>query len=139
RTPATSPPEVPFPSRRSKARKTWVVLWSITAITTGCVSNRAYRDHDSRPWANQQAQIDFVQGVQLDQYEPYTTEKPNHRFDLSYIEFDEKGDYWDRRQLGWTVQAIKRAARTKDVVLVVYVHGWQNDASDIRGHDVGKF
>jgi hypothetical protein len=70
--------------------------------------------------ANPQAQIDFVQGVQLDQYEPYTTEKPNHRFDLSYIEFDEKGDYWDRRQLGWTVQAIKRTAGTRDVVLVVY-------------------
>jgi hypothetical protein len=80
-----------------------------------------------------------VQGLQLDQYEPYTTEKPNHRFDLSYIEFDEKGDYWDRRQLGWTVQEIKRAAQRNDLVLVVYVHGWQNDASTIRGHDVGKF
>ena len=110
----------------------------MAAIVSGCVSNRAYRDHDSRPWVNQ-TQIDFVQGQQLDQYEPYTTEKPNHRFELSYIEFDEKGDYWDRRQLGWTVQTIKRAAETKDVVLVVYVHGWQNDASDIRGHDVGKF
>jgi hypothetical protein len=123
-----------MPSRRGP----WLVLFSIAAIASACVSNRAYRDHDSRPWVNQ-AQIDFVQGQQLDQYEPYATEKPNHRFELSYIEFDEKGDYWDRRQLGWTVQAIKRAAGTKDVVLVVYVHGWQNDASDIRGHDVGKF
>lgn len=120
-------------------RNAWrVALCFMMAIAPGCVSNRAYRDRDSRPWATQ-AQMSFVQGSQLDQYEPYTTEKPNHRFDLSYVEFDEKGDYWDRRQLGWTVQAIKRAAAAHDVVLVVYVHGWQNDASDIRGHDVAKF
>src|ERR1700720_2338651 len=115
-TPAIKPPETQTPSRTLKVRDRCLVLCSIAAIAAGCVSNRAYRDHDSRPWANQQAQIDFVQGVQLDQYEPYTAEKPNHRFDLSYIEFDEKGDYWDRRQLGWTVQAIKPTAAAKGCV-----------------------
>ena len=118
--------------------RAWLPLLALAVMLTGCVSNRAYRDRDSRPWPHQ-PQKDFVQGVQLPQYEPFTTASPDHRFDLSYIEFDEKGDYWDRRQLGWTVQAIKRAAHAKDVVLVVYVHGWQNDASDLRGHDVGKF
>jgi pimeloyl-ACP methyl ester carboxylesterase len=141
--PSPRPQELPieplpgFPWR-SKMRRRWIVLCFLGAIGMGCVSNRPYRDRDSRPWANE-ADIGFMQTEQLDQYEPYSTEKPNHRFDLSYIEFDEKGDYWDRRQLGWTVQAIKRVAAAKDVVLVVYVHGWQNDASAIRGHDVGKF
>jgi pimeloyl-ACP methyl ester carboxylesterase len=83
--------------------------------------------------------MSLTQEKQLDQYEPYTTQEANHRFDLSYIEFDEKGDYWDRRQLGWTAQALRRVAGRNDVVLVMYVHGWQNDASQIRGHDVGKF
>ena len=84
--------------------------------------------------------MDFVEGEQLDQYEPYTDEATaNHKYDLSYIEFDDKGDYWDRRQLGWTVQAIKCAAAGNNIVLVMYVHGWQNDASKIPGHDVGKF
>ena len=136
--PAPGSRPAPAARPRSAVRDTLLVVCSLATIATGCVSNRAYRDRDSRPWANQK-QVDFVQGAQLDQYEPYTTEAPNHRFDLSYVEFDEKGDYWDRRQLGWTVQAIRRAARAKDVVLVVYVHGWQNDASAIRGHDVGKF
>jgi hypothetical protein len=120
---------------------TFIALCFVGANLTGCVGNRAYRDLDSRPWVdNTHNNKVFVQGPQLDQYEPFTNvaERPHH-FDLSYIEFDEKGDYWDRRQLGWTVQEIKRVARTDDVVLVVYVHGWQNDASDARGHDVGKF
>ena len=115
-----------------------LALCTLTALLAGCVSNRAYRDRDSRPWMHH-AQVPFVRGEQLAQYEPFTTAQPEHQFDLSYIEFDEKGDYWDRRQLAWTVQEIKRATSAKDTVLVVYVHGWQNDASDLRGHDVGKF
>ena len=127
-------PEFP---RNSRIRR-WFVIGGIAAICVSCVSNRAYRDRDSRPWARE-VSMSFVEEKQLNQYEPYTTQEANHRYDLSYIEFDEKGDYWDRRQLGWTGQAIRRVARQHDVVLVMYVHGWQNDASPIRGHDVGKF
>lgn len=116
-----------------------VAICSLGLLFTGCVANQAYRDRDSRPWAPPGDQPAFVRGEQLDQYEPYNANDPSHRFDLSYIEFDEKGDYWDRRQLGWTAQAIRKATAAKDVVLVVYVHGWQNDASDLRGHDVAKF
>jgi hypothetical protein len=130
---------MPPPESLREARvRRWIVFVCFAAVSASCVSNRPYRDRDSRPWARD-VSMDFMETTQLDQYEPYTSEKPNHRFDLSYIEFDEKGDYWDRRQLGWTVQAIKRVAAANDVVLIVYVHGWQNDASDIRGHDVGKF
>jgi hypothetical protein len=125
--------------RMLQRRPVCTVLASLALIASaGCVSNRAYRDQDSRPWANETS-MGFVQGDQLDQYEPYSTDKPNHRFDLIYIEFDDKGDYWDRRQLGWTAQAIKPVAAQHDVVLIMYVHGWQNDAGPLRGHDVGKF
>ena len=121
--------------------RAWLPLCVAATMLAGCVSNRAYRDQDSRPW--HEPRKPFVEGKQKDQYEPFravvTPELPAHHFDLSYIEFDEKGDYWDRRQLAWTVEAIRHVTQVKDTVLVVYVHGWQNDASDIRGHDVGKF
>ena len=137
--PAAPPPVIEPPSRKRPRRcGAWLALCAASALLAGCVSNRAYRDRDSRPWPHHPSKP-FVSGEQLDQYEPFAAAQPGHHFDLSYIEFDEKGDYWDRRQLGWTVQAIKRATRAKDTVLVVYVHGWQNDASDLRGHDVGKF
>jgi hypothetical protein len=115
-----------------------VVCFCVAIMLVGCTGNQAYRDRDSRPWADQ-PQVSFVRGYQLAQYEPFSSPSGDHHFDLSYIEFDEKGDYWDRRQLGWTVQEIKRAATGNDTVLVVYVHGWQNDASGLREHDVGKF
>jgi hypothetical protein len=108
-------------------------------LLNACVANRAYRDRDSRPWRPDKPQVDFVQHTQLDQYEPFNSASADHRFDLSYIEFDEKGDYWDRRQLGWTVREIENAAQGRNLILIVYVHGWQNDASTLPGHDVGKF
>lgn len=117
------------------------LFWVLSAAVfflVGCTANRAYRDRDSRPWRHNPQQ-DFVAGEQLPQYEPFeAAESARHHFDFSYIEFDEKGDYWDRRQLAWTIDEIRRVARRQNVVLVVYVHGWQNDASDLRGHDVAK-
>jgi hypothetical protein len=122
------------------ATRRYLLFVSAAAIWfAGCVGNRAYRDRDSRPWAEHPATDAFVSGEQLDQYERCDQHSPDHRFDLSYVEFDEKGDFWDRRQLGWTVQAIRHVAATNDLVLVVYIHGWQNDASTLRGHDVAKF
>jgi pimeloyl-ACP methyl ester carboxylesterase len=125
--------------RRSSSRRgNLLALISLGAVLTSCVANRAYRDRDSRPWIHEPSTDNFVSGPQLDQYEPFDGAGERHRYDFSYIEFDEKGDFWDRRQLGWTVQEIKRAAQTNDLVLVVYIHGWQNDASTLRGHDVPK-
>lgn len=111
----------------------------VGVVFAGCTANRAYRDQDARPWHSPAKP--FVAGKQLPQYEPVQAHRDGspHPYELSYVEFDEKGDFWDRRQLAWTVQGIQRAARAQNVVLVVYVHGWQNDASDLRGHDVAKF
>jgi len=124
--------------RSSSQRGSLLALISFGVVLTGCVANRAYRDRDSRPWIHEPSTDQFVSGVQLDQYEPFDGTAKRHRYDFSYIEFDEKGDFWDRRQLGWTVQEIKRVAQTNNLVLVVYIHGWQNDASTLRGHDVSK-
>jgi hypothetical protein len=117
----------------------WTMLVVGALALGGCVANQAYRDRDSRPWAKS-PQVGFVKQPQLNQYEPFDPSPENqHHFDLGYVEFDEKGDYWDRRQLGWTVQEINRVAAGNDLVFVAYVHGWQNDASAARDHDVGKF
>jgi len=120
----------------SQAKSCLVLVFGLMGLLlSACTANRAYRDQGPDP-----SQQPFVRDSQFNQFEPYDTAAgKNHHFDFSYIEFDEKGDFWDRRQLGWTVKEIKEAANTNDVVLVVYVHGWQNDASTLRDHDVGKF
>ena len=56
---------------------------------------------------------------------------------LGFIEFDEQGDFWDREQLHATVQAIRDTGRP--VLLVTYIHGWQNNANAKDAADVEQF
>ena len=56
---------------------------------------------------------------------------------LGFIEFDEQGDFWDREQLRKTVQAIRDTGRP--VLLVTYIHGWQNNSNPNDADDVSQF
>ncbi|HEY3602274.1 MAG TPA: hypothetical protein VGK72_09990, partial [Chthoniobacterales bacterium] len=59
----------------------------------------------------------------------------NQSYGLAYIEFDEQGDFWNRDQLKRAVDLVKTTSKP---LLVVYVHGWQNNASD-ASNDVPQF
>lgn len=99
------------------------LFWSlVVAILSGCVSNRPYR----------------MEGVSGGVYEKkfpgqrrasveYDTNR-GRSYRLSFVEFDEKGDYWDRGQLAIAASQIKRSS--KPVLLVVFIHGWHHNAAD---------
>src|SRR5262249_54798772 len=60
---------------------------------------------------------------------------------LSFVEFDDQGAFWDRRQL----EAVEKAIRTKaggpkdsGVVIILFVHGWRHNA-DLCDRNVGAF
>lgn len=71
------------------------------------------------------------------------------RMSIAVIEFDDEGNYWDRSQFDAAKNEIVRistgmqssytaqlptsaTARTEGIFLVVYVHGWRNNASEER-------
>ena len=56
---------------------------------------------------------------------------------LGFIEFDEQGDFWERDQLRKTVQAIRDTGRP--ILLVTYIHGWQNNSNPKDAADVEQF
>ncbi len=97
-------------------------LFALLAATlfTGCAANRPYR----------------LAGVGGDLYEkkypgqklPFEDNAPGRPYRLSFVEFDEKGDFWDRRQLGNAAGRIKRSP--KPVLLVIFIHGWHHNAAD---------
>jgi hypothetical protein len=90
-------------------------------LLSSCVENRPYRLKLSR---NEIYESKFP-----GQQEPTKTlESAGRKFRLSFVEFDEKGDFWDRAQLAIAGSAIKRA--DKPVLLVVFIHGWHHNAAD---------
>lgn len=68
---------------------------------------------------------------------PGATGSARDIYRLGFIEFDEQGDFWDREQLRQTVEAIRLTGRP--VLLVTYIHGWQNNSNPTDAADVEQF
>ena len=63
-------------------------------------------------------------------------------FDLAYLEFDDMGEFWtigDLRNFGGNVSVsglaqvlalISERKTTSDVVVITFIHGWHNNASE---------
>ena len=51
-------------------------------------------------------------------------------YDLGFIVFDEKGDFWDREQLGDAYKRIEKRSRnsSKPPLLFIYIHGWNRNS-----------
>lgn len=98
-----------------------VVCLALSTLLCGCVPNRLYR---RGPLAIQTAPV--VNGV------------PAH-FKLAMIEFDDMGEAWEKChslsnpddcQLTRTLRLIQEEKRRSgDVVVVIFTHGWKNNAS----------
>lgn len=80
-----------------------VLILVLILVLTGCISARLHRPQN----------IERVDG--------YT---------LAFIEFDDQGEPWAPSQLERTIRLIENANRDgKRSVVVLFVHGWHNDAS----------
>jgi hypothetical protein len=87
-----------------------------TVLLSACVENRPYRlgGLADEFYPNQKPPLE------------QTAVSPSRNYRLSFVEFDERGDFWDRKQLGEASRAIRKS--TKPVLLVTFIHGWHNNA-----------
>jgi hypothetical protein len=108
----------------------------ILVFLVGCTPNAPYRD------LNVLSDLSNFGGYigSKPQQKSFYGRTYNDPYDLAFIEFDEKGDFWDREQLGYAYQQIEKISRisSKPPLLFIYIHGWQNNASD-KTHDVANF
>ena len=75
--------------------------------------------------------------VSAKMYRPDSVEQKGD-YTLTFIEFDDQGEPWAPAQLERTIQVIDEAHSSgKRTVVLLFVHGWQNDAStpDERKND----
>ncbi len=105
-------------------------LLSITCFFLyGCIAHEQYRI-DYRPCEVTAVSTCDASAVQ------YSSGANGARTTLGFVELDDQGQLWDRRQMTAVVDEAWKQAANDDLVLVVYVHGWQHDASpddtDIR-------
>jgi pimeloyl-ACP methyl ester carboxylesterase len=89
-----------------------LLLLPVLLATSGCVQPRLYRP---------------------------VTVQPEEGYTLAFIEFDDQGELWSPSQMFRTTELLKRANATKQTSLVVvFIHGWQNNASPKQEQREGK-
>lgn len=109
------PKAFPVPARLS-------VAFALVLLLAGCVANKPYRlggiddENLGRFYPGQEPASETV---------PVSDER---RYRISFVEFDDKGDFWDRRQLAKAARFIGHS--DKPVLLVTYIHGWHHNAKD---------
>jgi hypothetical protein len=79
----------------------------------------------------------LVPGLDHDQY---CVQKSSDGYDLAFIEFDQRGDFWDRDQLAIARHQLKaRLKPGEKPLLLEYVHGWHHNAQEDEHRDVKGF
>ena len=106
----------PLKFLRSEAENSMRIplLFLIALTTSACVANKPFRS-------------------QISIYPPVPVEQP---YTLAFIEFDDMGEFWDRRQFDRALNAIRQAkvAGHGQAIVVTFVHGWKNNSSDKSGN-----
>ena len=84
---------------------------------TSCIPNQQYR----------------VANPVLRETPPAYCPAANGQFTLSFIEFDDMGELWSAKELDSAIAAIK-SAKGKAPLVLIFIHGWKNNASDQSGN-----
>jgi hypothetical protein len=103
-----------------------VLSAALLLLTTACAANRQLRTSTvpvdvTSPLSDPHARA-AVETTSMERYPGYT---------IAIVEFDDQGRFWDRRQVSAVLAEITRQARANDdagVGMLVYVHGWRDDA-----------
>jgi len=112
-----------------------LAVLALAAVLAGCVGNHAWRIS-----YNAQGVPTVAQPVLERKPTPDCPATPpsSHAYRLAFIEFDDRGEFFERRQLDnalGEIAKVKAASTAKaPAAVVVFVHGWKNNAAPGNGN-----
>jgi len=114
-------------------RKVWKFLTAVlvAASITACVTPQEYRTVypavcvSPTPAPSPECESHALQQL--------PTDGGNHYL-LGFIEFDDQGQLWNRKQMWDVVGKLATEAGTKELLMVVFVHGWKHSAAPGDGN-----
>lgn len=122
-------------SRPSKARLALLAaLAGVAALISGCIAPRPYHTTIA-PRPDAQGVLPPVTGTAAE------SSSRNCRTEdlcIQFVEYDEFGNLFNRKQLKSALEAAKRMAEQEQGTVFVYVHGWHHNAHP-SDEDVNKF
>ena len=114
-------------------------MLALTLWSAGCVGNVAYRSCLGQATTCNKPSV-LTEELMAKEFDRTQTGIPDEKspYQLAFVEFDDRGEMFDRRQLDAAVQTIltarKNAPAGTTPVVALFVHGWKNNASDASGN-----
>ena len=103
-----------------------LAMLSVAALMCGCVPNQAFRTTPGVCTG-----VDCKTGS----IEVHTVNvNPETEYLLGFAEFDDQGLKYDAAQMDALFDRLRAESATQDLCLVVFVHGWKNNASYDNGN-----
>lgn len=100
----------------------------------GCAGNIAYRTNYV-PCVSAQPVTECA-ASSLEEYGDPSN--PDLAYTLGFVEFDDQGQLYDRRQMHVLLDYLYRAAASDNLLMTVFVHGWHHNAS-VNDNNIAHF
>lgn len=105
-----------------------VVLYVVVLILVGgCAPNKSFRT-EYVPCAGSELDLDEGECAKHAIQEYVDEARPNARYALGIIEFDNSGILFDRAQMHRVLEYVQRASERSHLLMVVFIHGWKHNA-----------
>lgn len=98
----------------------------VVALAGGCTAHHAYRV----PASSANTSIDELVSAdekRRGEIESHCIER-HDEFELAFVELDDQGEFWDRRQIEALEATVEEAGEASGALIVVFVHGWKHNA-----------
>jgi pimeloyl-ACP methyl ester carboxylesterase len=104
----------------------WITAVLVSAfVSAGCTPHKLYRADTKICVSSQPAQDCQEQALQ----EFKDPAHPDAGYLLGFIEFDDQGQVFERQQMDAVLTALQTEAASKNLLMVVFVHGWKHSAA----------
>lgn len=103
------------------------MIWGMIIIMgmVGCAPHKIYRTEMALCSSNNPETE--CKNHALQEYK--NPENPEETYLLGFIEFDDQGQLFDRKQMRAVLDKLYEGAAKKDLLIVVFVHGWKHSAA----------
>jgi hypothetical protein len=99
-----------------------LVVLSLSILLGACAHNKIYHSELNNCISDS---LDNCENHAIAQYFPNTDKE----FHLGFVEFDDQGQLRDREQMKAVLDTYSQISGSGDVVVAVFVHGWQHNAA----------
>jgi len=108
---------------------TWIAAAALVVTLGACTEHKIYRS-DLSLCTSADPNDDWSNRCRTNALQTFeTTGAGQETYSLGFIEFDDQGQLWNRKQMDEVVTAASGQSVDKDVLMIVFVHGWKHSAS----------